>query len=352
MKSEQIFRCRRLSPLLATIVPLLFLAAGCSTNKAADQTANQQSGWTPSTQAASSGGSGQNLGLPFEQHSPYQGYLAAHNRIKNPLEVLGGPTIVTISQTNGAVHVALPDYRQLDPDVFGTVAMPLAYGGAPVAEGIPLQMRESAGDNYTRLNRKTPFGQANTVMHHGKLNITLTDATATDAANSKDKVKFDARWQDADGNVYEVRCHEVLPHGALKGHPTFGGVVLNHLMHGSSRIGTPLEPTLFCYAAFWGTGDVLKNGKIEDAGRLVHGMLTESVRGKNYQLDFDHQVDPTNLVFHLIVPPMRNGKPDAVTTGFTLKNGKPLPFWHVMFNHFTVTATHHNLKTTFARPEQ
>lgn len=332
--------------MLSLVGLLALVAAGCSFSPAG----NQPVAASPGAQTAPP----QISSLPFTQPSPYRGYLEAHARVKNPLEVLGGPTVVTITQTNGDVHVALPDYRRLDPDVFGTVAMPRAFGGTPVAEGVPLTLRDtsSGGQEYTRLNKKTPFGQANIVMYHGKLTITLEDATATDAARSDDSVQFDASWQDAAGNVYEVRCHHVYPHGAPNGHPTFGGVVLNHLMHGSSRVGTPLMPTLFCYAAFWGPGEVLKNGQVLDGGRLVHGMLTEGVRGKNYALDFDNQVDPTNLMFHLIVPPMENGKPDPVNTGFALPNRMELPFWHVMFTNFQVKVKHLQMVSHFPEPSQ
>jgi hypothetical protein len=333
-------------PLLLSVVILTGLTvAGCSTNKSRK---NQQTSWRRGAQTKPPHGNG----LRFTRRSPYRGYLEAHNRLANPLEVLGGPTTVTIAQTNGDVHVALPDYRKLDPDVFGTVAMPRAYGGTPIAEGVPLKMRETSGNRFTQLNRKTPFGQANVIMTQGTLKVTLKDVTATDAARSGDSVQFDATWQDPAGNVYEVRCDKVYPHGRLNGHPTFGGVLLNHLMHGSSRVGTPLMPTLFCYGAFWGPGEVLKNGKVLDRGRLVHGMLTEGVRDDNYALDFDKQVDPTNLMFHLIVPPMRNGRPDPVNTGFNLPNGKELPFWHVIFTNFVVQAKHLQMVSNFPEPSQ
>lgn len=317
------------------------LAAGCSAAGGGEPTLARASA------AASSPAPGTSQDRKLAAQSPYRGYLQAHDNLETPLAVLGGSTQVTIQQDGGEVHVALPDYRRLDPDVFGTPSLPRAYGGTAIAEGVPPDKRETSHGHYTQLDEKTPFGHANIVLGHGQLNVTLNDATATDAAQTDDSVQFEASWQDQAGNVYEVRCHKVYPHGELDGHPTFGGVVLNHLMHGSSRVGTPLMPTLFCYAAFWGPGEVLKNGQVLDSGRLVHGMLTEYVRSKDYGLDFDRQVDPTHLMFHLIVPPLKDGEPDPVRTGFTLANGKELPFWHVMFDRLIIRTRHPETQTTF-----
>lgn len=58
-----------------------------------------------------------------------------------------------------------------------------------------------------------------------------------------------ASWQDKAGNTYTVKCcTKVATHGA--DYPTFGGVVTNTILHGSSAIGTPLMPTEYTYFAF------------------------------------------------------------------------------------------------------
>lgn len=44
-------------------------------------------------------------------------------------------------------------------------------------------------------------------------------------------------------------------------------------------------------------GQVMKNSKVVAKPRLVHGMLTEYVRGKNYSLDFDKEGTPTRRQF-------------------------------------------------------
>jgi SAM-dependent methyltransferase len=127
--------------------------------------------------------------------------------------------------------------------------------------------------------------------------------------------------------------------------PTFGGVVTNHMLHGFTRIGTDLFPATFTYFAFWGMGKVMKNGKVIDSPRLIHGMLTENVRGKGYTLDFDKEVSPGGRLFHLMVAPFMpvpkklSFKKAPVNTGFTLPNGMKLTFWHVMFSNLQIHAS-------------
>lgn len=276
---------------------------------------------------------------------PYAGYLKAHESLQHPLQILGGPLEVKVIQKVGGVHVALPDFRRLDPYVFGTPEQPRAFAGTAMIDGVPIPLRKTKDGQFTEVGHLSPFGDKAIVMGKGKLQMDIVDATATDAARSKDSVHFTASWQDKSGNVYGVQCCKRLAvHGTE--YPTFGGVVTNDLMHGSSRVGTSLMPTLYNYAAFWGMGEVLKNGKVIDAPRLVHVMLTEYVRTKGYALAFDDQVTPDRIHLHLMVPPMMpNMKeggfaPDPVKTGFTLPNGKPLPFWHVMFQNISVRARH------------
>ena len=187
----------------------------------------------------------------------------------------------------------------------------------------------------------TPFGNKSMVMPDGKLQIEATDATATDAATTSDKVKFSASWKDKKGNTYSVKCCDKLVAHGLE-YPTFGGVATNIILHGNSGIGTPLMPTEFAYFAFWGFGEVDMNGKTLDKPRLIHGMLTEYVRGDDYALAMDDGTTPQRMQFHLMIPPF---KPDPdkgvfikapVKTGLKLPNGKELPFWHVMFENLTL----------------
>lgn len=274
-----------------------------------------------------------------------RGYLDAHKGVEHPFELLGGPLEVKIRQEVGGVHVALPAHRKLDPTLFGPSDMPRHFAGTPMIMGVPPMLREKAAGGIEQTKVLTPFGDKSIVMGGGRLSLDSVDATATDAAHSADKVRFDASWQDKDGNTYEVKCCAKLAvHGVE--YPTYGGVWTNGIMHGFTGIGTPLMPSEYTYYAFWGMGQVEKNGKVLDKPRLVHVMLTEYVRGKDYRLVWDKDVTPTRIHLHLMVPPfmpdMAKGifVKSPVKTGFTLPNGKELPFWHVMFSNLKVQARH------------
>jgi len=272
-----------------------------------------------------------------------RGYLDAHKGEMKPLDILGGPISVSIKQQSGGVFVALPGKRALDPVVFGPKKMPRHYAGTPMITGVPPMLRVPDGKGGQQTAVPTPFGNKFVVMANGKLKIKALDATATDAATTRDSVHMMASWQDAAGNTYAVKCClKMAAHGVE--FPTYGGVATNTIMHGFTGIGTPLMPSEFTYFAFWGMGEVDKNGETLDKPRLVHGMLTEYVRKGGYALGFDHDVTPTRLQFHLMVAPfapdMQNGvfmkKP--VNTGMKLPNGMTLPFWHVMFENLDVNA--------------
>jgi len=254
----------------------------------------------------------------LQEMAPYKGYLKAHMNAQ-PQELLGGPLEVNISQNSGGVFVILPSKRKLDPQVFGTPDMPRAIAGTPGINGLP-------------------------PMANGKLNIEALDATAADASETGDEVQFMASWEDQEGNTYEVRCCGMLATHGVE-FPTFGGVVTNTILHGSTRIGTALMPTEYTYFAFWGMGQVRKNGEVTDQPRLIHGMLTEYVRKEGYELAFDDEVTPGRKHFHLMVPPMMPQMEEGkfvhkdVATGFELPNGMELPFWHVMFENLEINAS-------------
>lgn len=282
----------------------------------------------------------------MQKKTAADGYLKAHRDQKNPRELLGGPIEVTIKQESGGVKVALPSKRRLDPNVFGTPNNPRQYDGTPAMTGVPMAMRGAQQGQYTEFQQRSPFGNKSTTMGKGKLEVTAVDKTATDTASgtSGDKVEFSASWQDGEENTYSVKCCETLATAGLE-YPTFGGVVSNHLMHGWTGIGTPLMPTTFSYVAFWGMGQVMKNGEVVDDERLVHGMLTEYVRKENYELAFDHEITPSRVHFHLMVAPFAADKKSdkykksPVATGFEMENGEELPFWHVMFNNLDINAS-------------
>jgi len=278
----------------------------------------------------------------MQAKAPAKGYLKAHAMLKNPLDILGGPISIEISQEASPVYVGLPDYRKLDPKIFGTVDMPRAFEGTPGITGLPVMARDHKGNDFTKMKMLSPFGDKHIILTDGTLNLKATDKTATDGARSDDRVRVTASWKDKKGNTYMIKAGKVITRGLE--YPTFGGVVTNHILHGFSGVGTPLMPSEFTYFAFWAIGDIYMNGKVIDKMRIVHGMLTEYVRTKGYKLGFDKDVTPTALQFHLMVPPFKpNMKTMAfdnvpVKTGFKLPNGKELPFWHVMFENVQVNA--------------
>lgn len=281
---------------------------------------------------------------PATKKAESAAYVERHAKVDEPFGLLGGPIDIMIKQENGGVHVALPDNRELDPTIFGTPEKPRNYGGTPVITGVPEKIRDSENGEYTRLNVKSPFGDKHMIMKNGELMINARDVTATDASKTEDEVKINASWEDKEGNKYQIKCCEVMAkHGV--DFPTYGGVATNMVLHGFSGTGTPLMPSEFAYFAFWGIGEVLKNGEAIDKPRLIHGMLTEYVRTENYELAFDHEVTPEKRHFHIITVPF---KPDLenfafenkpVSTGFELKNGMELPFWHVMFENLEINSS-------------
>lgn len=279
--------------------------------------------------------------MKLQEMNQADGYLQAHRSVENPMTLLGGPVSFTIQQSSGGVFVGLPDNRELDGSVFGSADMPIAFTGTPGITGVPVPFRNANNGQFTTLKRKMPFGDKHITMANGKMMLQATDVTATDAAKTEDEVKFKASWEDKQGNTYAVRCCEMLA-AAGPEFPTFGGVVTNHLLHGFSGVGTPLMPTEYTYAAFWGMGAVLKNGEVVDKPRLVHGMLTEYVRTEGYELAKDSEVTPTRRHFHLMVAPFMPVKGQHkfkhvnVKTGFNLPNGMELPFWHVMFENLKI----------------
>ncbi len=281
--------------------------------------------------------------MTLKKMNKADGYLEAHRGVEEPMELLGGPISFTIEQNSGGARVALPAKRTLDPNVFGSAKMPLAFTGTPGMSGVPVPFRNTQNGEFTRLKKRTPFGNKSTVMRNGTMMLKATDVTATDAATTEDEVTFKASWEDKQGNTYAVRCCEMLA-SAGKEFPTFGGVMTNHILHGFTGIGTPLFPSAYTYAAFWGMGAVLKNGEVVDKPRLVHGMLTEYARKEGYKLAMDSEVTPQRRHFHLMVAPFApvKGKHTFthknVSTGFQLPNGKELPFWHVMFQNLEISS--------------
>ena len=243
---------------------------------------------------------------------PLSGYVAAHKDTQHPRQLLGGPVHVKVSQRVGGVHVALPVERRLDADVFGTPEQPRRVRGQPMIDGVPLKVRNADNGEFTITKVMTPTGDTKSIVRpNGRMTLEAWDRTATDAAVTEDEVRFqggiaemrdprareatlDYNFEDEQGNTYGARCcTEMMPHGIAM--PTFGGVVTNHMLHGSTGIWTSLMPTFFSPVTFWGYGDILKNGEVVDSNRLIHGMVTEYVRTEGYKMAFDRDGVPRPL---------------------------------------------------------
>ncbi len=276
----------------------------------------------------------------LEQLAPGRGYLEAHASLDDPKRLLGGAVEVLVEQHEGRAFAVLPGPRELGEDVFGTPDLPRAAAGSPLITGVPLSMRTVEGGKYGRTTRDTSEGQEVVEVRRVALYLRARDATATDAARSEDRVAFEACWQDDRGDTYRVTCHRLEPLGVEW--PMFGGVVTNHLLHGFTRIASPLVPTVFCYVGFWGRGDVEKNGELLDRGRIVHGMLIEASRTRgDHRPVSDREVDPRRVEFRLEVPDFEVHGDDyeerPVHTGFE-HHGREVPFWHVVFEDAEVRA--------------
>ncbi len=231
-------------------------------------------------------------------------YTHAHSLNPNPPDLWGGKITVKAKQKTGATQWVLPGPRDLDPAVFGTPENPVGWDQAPFPLiGIPLGMRQSSNGHYTIVDHATPFSNWRAIGL-GSVNMTITDITAIDGAKTKDKIKFVAEFDAPDNSHhYKVIVNKPLPHGF--GYPTFGGVVTNHLMHGTTGIGTRLMPTEMIYASFWGAGDFYVDGRLTNPGQIVHMMIGEGVRGKGWRLGKDGDVRGEGVVMHLMIPPYK-----------------------------------------------
>ena len=232
-------------------------------------------------------------------------YTRGHAQRATPPDRLGGPVTVRVTQTRGSTRLTLPGPRFLDPSVFGNPASPVGFEPAPFPLlGVDTKMRKTANGKYTFVDHATPFSDWREVGV-GSVSMTVVDATAIDGTRTKDKIDFKATFQLPDGSNYQVICKKPLSHGMA--FPFFGGVVTNHLLHGGTGIGTRLMPTEFTYVAFWGMGDIYKNGRLINKGHMVHVMVTEIVRGEGYKLHFDGGVGnpPQGKTLHLMIPPYK-----------------------------------------------
>lgn len=250
--------------------------------------------------------------------------------------VIGAP--VTVKSTgHGDVRWILPGLRKLDPAVFGTPAAPLGF---EPDVGLPVGMRLTNADGtaWTTTAGPTPFSD-NVKNITGSYKLLAKDVTISDSPDSRDSVKFMAKFTSPDGaNHYRVTVNKTIPVGPV--HNFFGGVGTNLMQHGMTGIGTKLMPTVATYLTFWGVGTLTVNGVEVANNRLVHVMATCSVRDDEYKLVFDNGVNCSKKHTHVILPNVALTPTGPVTsptpTGFILPNGVEQPFLHIMFENITL----------------
>ena len=227
-------------------------------------------------------------------------YTAAHASNPSPPDLIGGSVSIKVSMRKVPTQWNLPGPRQLDPAVFGTPSKPIGWEKAPFPlVGVEPAKRQIKGNAYTIVDQDMPFSNWLS-PGEGNLEMILTDATAIDGANTKDKVSFVATFQSPDkAHNYRVEANTALPHG--KYHPTFGGVVTGQLLHGATGLGTRLMPTGYAYIAFWAKGKFYVDGELVNDNHLIHMLITEGVV-KDGELQTDSGVNGVGRTLHLIIP--------------------------------------------------
>ena len=301
---------------------------------------------------------------------------------------------VTVQQDWGSVAYWIePGPRRLDSEVFGTPQDPkftlkekLAQGeemglpgpimdlmrDLPPLVSAPMPARETSGGEFTMFTQPTIFSDNAVPLGFSeddgaRLEATLTDRVESDIPeepfNTHDEVEMDLEFHDPDGNHYRVEMTRLVQ-PPLPGYETGNGVVLDRDLHGVTGTGTPLMPSEYTHAAFWGFGDLYVNGE-RRANRLVHLMTTEVVRNEEYELVFDgdlplssderHIEDQTHHT-HVVILPIETYKPmpmmgpllgigptaprhAPVPTEYELPNGQTQKAIHIMFEEDEITNT-------------
>jgi hypothetical protein len=80
------------------------------------------------------------------------------------------------------------------------------------------------------------------------------------------------------GARYEVAVDKPMPRHPLGRYTTWSGVVYNHEMHGDTGIGTGKLPKMKPQIAFWGWGEVKRDGQVIARMAPVHVMVSSSER--------------------------------------------------------------------------
>lgn len=244
-----------------------------------------------------------------------------------------GQALSTEQPAGKEVNWILPGQRRLDPAIFGSPDAPLGFEddiGVPVDD----RLTDANGTSYTTTDFPTPHSD-NHAPVDGSYRARMVDITPIDGPDSRDHATATIRFTSPDGNhTYRVDLKKVVPVGP--DHPFLGGVVVDHLLHGKTGIGTKLQPTQYAYGAFWGVAELHVDGELVRDNQLLHLMVTENVRNEDYELMIDGELPRTGVDTHVILPPVAvteiGPQPAPVPTGYELPNGGEQPFAHVMFD--------------------
>ena len=252
------------------------------------------------------------------------------------------PPVTIYAEGAGPVHWILPGPRELSAEVFGTPGKPLGW---QEEVGVPVERRltSEAGTAWTTTAFPTVHSDSSEAID-GTATFNVADITALDGTTTQDQIDFVAEFtgpgQEGQQNTYRVVVTKAIPNGPT--HSFSGGVGTNAFLHGSTGLGTMLQPRQFSYAFFWGVGDLYLNGELVADKQIVHVMITQRVRTsieEGYKLVFTSRVDELKGMgrqIHLILPPQKmtpqGPEQRPVPTGYTLPNGQEQPFIHVMFD--------------------
>lgn len=272
---------------------------------------------------------------------------------------------VTVRQEEGkTVYWILPGERRLSPEIFGTPDDPLRTGEfrireaegdvqellreLPLLVGIPEGARETSedGERYTTTAQPVPVGDEGRIVD-GSFSVTYGDRQPYDwpgdPFETDDELEATASFTDPAGDTYEVAVDRLFQ-PPIPAWETGGGVLTDAWIHGTTGTDSPLFPTSFAYGAFWGVGDLRKNGEVVDEDKWVHFMTTQIVRDQDYELATNEELplSPDETIAgelhhtHVIVRPIEIAPDgtmsfDPVETGFELPNGNQQPYLHLMF---------------------
>lgn len=246
---------------------------------------------------------------------------------------------VSVTHPEGnKIRWILPGKRRLDEKIFGTPDNPK---GTEESVGVPLSNRltNDAGTEFTTTKNPTPFSDKSRTID-GSFEYSITDATPIDMKGSEDATDAKFTFTDPPGNNdYTVTLKKTLPVGPE--HPIMGGTAVNLLMHGTTGIGTRLQPTQLAYGTFWGAARFKRNGETVHDSRLLHVMTTERVRTLDGKLLTDSELPHEGSQTHLMMPPVEvtsdGPNPNPVASSYKLPNGQTQPFLHVVFHKSDVT---------------